>query len=430
MSINLEVAPEWRGDLDSAGVRLAEPWRGDGRPLRAAVVVPPYFDVPPAAYGGVEAVVADLVDGLVELGHQVYLIGAGRPGTNARFIPVWDDTVSERLGDPYPEVMHALAVRRAVQRLAAEEGLDVVHEHTFAGPLNAPVYAGLGLPTVVTVHGPVDRDLLRFYSELGPDVSLVAISHRQRVLATDLNWISTVHNALSLETWPYRTAKEDFVLFLGRFHPNKAPHVALDAAHAAAMPLILAGKCAEPLEKDYFDSEVRPRLTDTDQVFGVADATAKRDLLSRARCLLFPVQWEEPFGMVMIEAMACGTPVVALRAGAVPEVVEHGVTGLICDTPEELPDALRRVSAIDPAACRAHVAARFSAHEMALGYERAYRAALCGSRAGLDGAVGSRAGLGDLAALGGLRRLGAVRASRSAQSASQSAVPRWPAVGQ
>jgi glycosyltransferase involved in cell wall biosynthesis len=396
--------------------RRKEPQRIGGRPLRIALVVPPYFDVPPAAYGGVEAVVADLADGLVARGHQVYLLGAGKPGTTANFVPTWDTTVPEQLGEPYPEFMNAIATRRAVERLAVEVGLDVVHDHTLSGPLNAPAYAALGLPTVVTVHGPVDAEMLRYYRELGDDLSLVAISHRQRVLAAELNWVGTVHNALRLETWPFRAEKEDFALFLGRFHPNKAPHLALEAAHAAGLPLVLAGKCAEPAEKQYFAREVEPRLTDSDQVFGVADAVAKRDLLSRARCLLFPVQWEEPFGMVMIEAMACGTPVVALRGGAVPEVVQHGVTGLICDTPDELPAALSDVTRIDPAACRAHVAARFTAQELARGYERAYWAALTGQvRRGRDGrsrdAVGlrSRVTLADVAALGDVRQLSPVR---------------------
>jgi glycosyltransferase involved in cell wall biosynthesis len=401
-----------------------------------ALVVPPYFDVPPAAYGGVEAVVADLADGLVDAGHEVYLIGAGRPGTGATFVPVWDRTVPERLGEPYPEIMHALAARRAVQRLAAEAGLDVVHEHTFSGPLNAAEYARLGLPTVVTVHGPVDGDMHRLYAELGREVSLVAISHRQRALAAELNWVGTVHNALRLETWPYRAGKDRYALFLGRFHPDKAPHLALDAAHAAGLPLVLAGKCAEPLERQYFDREVRPRLTDTDRVFGVADATAKRDLLSRARCLLFPVQWEEPFGMVMIEAMACGTPVVALRAGAVPEVVEHGVTGLVCDTVEELPAALAKVTAIDPASCRAHVAARFTAQQMAHGYELAYRSALTGQPMP-DGNLALRSRvrpITDLSALGTFHQLDPVRAPLAAPAIAPAIAPaavrRWPAVGQ
>ncbi|TVT07854.1 glycosyltransferase family 4 protein [Amycolatopsis bartoniae] len=361
----------------------------DTGPLRVALVVPPYFDIPPHAYGGVEAVVADLADALVARGHSVTLVGAGRPGTRARFVPVWDRTVPELLGEPYPEVMHAIAARRAVQRLAATEGLDVVHDHTLAGPLNAPAY---GVPTVVTVHGPVGPDMERYYRELGDDVHLVAISDRQRELAPGLNWTATVHNGLRLADWPFRAEKDDYALFLGRFHPDKAPHLALEAAHAAGLRLVLAGKCAEPVEKEYFEREVKPRLTATDHVFGVADADAKRELLANARCLLFPIQWEEPFGMVMIEAMACGTPVVALRSGAVPEVVVDGVTGLVLDDPAGLPRALHDVRDLDPAACRAHVAAHFDVRGLGAGYERAYRRAVEVSTlrrdyAGLDSAL-------------------------------------------
>lgn len=342
-----------------------------------ALVVPPYFDVPPAAYGGVEAVVADLADTLVERGHTVTLIGAGRPGTKAAFLPVWEHTVPDRLGEPFPEVIHAAVSRRAVQRLAeGRAGLDIVHDHTLSGPLNAPAYAALGLPTVVTMHGPVDDDLHRYYGALGTDVQMVAISDRQRALAPDLNWAGTVHNALRVDTWPYQPEKAEYALFLGRFHPTKAPHLALEAAHAAGLPLILAGKCAEPVEQAYFERAVRPRLTSADQVYGVADAAAKRELLAGARCLLFPVQWEEPFGMVMIEAMACGTPVVALRGGAVPEVVVDGLTGFIRDHPDELPAALARVDEIDPLACRDRVERHFSVTKLAAGYEAAYRVAL------------------------------------------------------
>ncbi len=350
------------------------------RPLKVILVSPPYYPVPPDGYGGVEAVLADLADSLVARGHSVTLLGVGEPRTSADFVPVWDRTFADQLGEVYPEVAHAAAVRREVARIAATNGVDLVHDHTFAGPLNAPVYANLGIPTVVTVHGPVDPEPREYYRLLGRDVSLVAISDRQRELAPELNWVATVHNALRLDTWPFQTEKQDYALFLGRFHPNKAPHLALEAAHAAGLPLVLAGKCSEPLEKEYFDREVKPRLRSTDHVFGVADATAKRRLLAGARCLLFPIQWEEPFGMVMIEAMACGTPVVALRGGAVPEVVEHGVTGFICEQPDELPDALRRVGDLDPAACRARVADRFTEAQLGAGYEAAYRRVLAATK--------------------------------------------------
>lgn len=368
-------------------------------PLRIVLVAPPYFDVPPTGYGGVEAVVADLADALVARGHQVTLLGAGRAGTAARFVPLWDRTLPDRLGQPYPEVMNALKVRRAVACIAAADGIDIVHDHTFAGPLNAPAYRGLGITTVVTVHGPIDDDLYPYYRELGDEVGLIAISDRQRELAPDLNWVGRVHNALRVQDWPFRADKQDYALFLGRFAPYKGAHLAVRAAHEAGIPLVLAGKCDEPAEKAYFEQEVRPLLTDSDHFFGPADAVSKRKLLAGARCLLFPVLWEEPFGMVMIEAMACGTPVVALRGGAVPEVVIDGVTGLIGDRPAELPAAIERAASLDPAACRRHVAANFGVAQFGSGYEQIYQqlapAGICTSadtdgRATMQGAYLSR----------------------------------------
>ncbi|HNF05546.1 MAG: glycosyltransferase family 4 protein [Mycobacterium sp.] len=340
--------------------------------LRIVQIAPPFFDVPPKGYGGVETVLADLVEALVARGHDVTLLGAGEPGTPARFVPLWEHTVPDRLGEPYPEVMHALKVRKAIADIAAADGIDVVHDHTFAGVLNAPVYRMLGLPTVVTVHGPIDEDLHAYYHALRDDVALVAISDRQRELAPDLNWVGRVHNALRVHDWPLRAEKDDYVLFLGRFAPYKGAHLALRAAHEAGVPLVLAGKCSEPSEQTYFDQEIRPLLSDSDHEFGEADAESKRKLLARARCLLFPIRWEEPFGMVMIEAMACGTPVVALRAGAVGEVVVDGVTGLICEQPTELADAIRKSSGLDPHACRRHVATKFDVGQLAAGYERIY----------------------------------------------------------
>jgi glycosyltransferase involved in cell wall biosynthesis len=345
----------------------------DDAHLRVALVVPPYFQVPPLAYGGIEAVVADLADALVDNGHSVTIVGSGPPGgTKARFEQVWDRLAPERLGQIYPELMNALLTRRAIAALAGK--IDVVHDHTYSGPLNADTYARWGLPTVVTMHGPSsDPDLRSFYAALGDSIHMVAISERQRSLAPELNWVATVPNALHIDQWPFRDRKRDYALFLGRFSPDKGAHTALDAAHAAGRRLVLAGKCGEPAEKAYFDAEIKPRLLPDDVVFGVADAQEKRILLANARCLLFPVQWEEPFGMVMIEAMACGTPVVALRAGAVAEVVVDGVTGLICESPSGLAAAINAIESIDPVACRAHVAANFSARGLAEGYANAYR---------------------------------------------------------
>jgi glycosyltransferase involved in cell wall biosynthesis len=354
---------------------------GPADSLRIMQVAPPYFDVPPTGYGGVEAVVADLADTLLARGHQVTVFGAGKPGTAARFVSLWDRTIPDRLGEPYPEIMHALKVRNAVIQIAATGRVDVVHDHTFAGVLNAPTYRGLGLPTVATVHGPIDEDLYPYYRELGDDVALVAISDRQRELAPDLNWVGRVHNALQVERWPFQPDKSNYALFLGRFAPYKGAHLAVQAAHQAGIPLVLAGKCNEPPEKAYFDQQVRPLLTGDDHVFGEADAVSKRKLLAGARCLLFPIQWEEPFGIVMIEAMACGTPVVALRGGAVAEVIADGLTGLICERPTELPAAIEQVATLDPHACRRHVSANFSVEQLGTGYEQIYHQLLAGNTA-------------------------------------------------
>ncbi|GAA1368094.1 glycosyltransferase family 4 protein [Catellatospora chokoriensis] len=365
-------------------------------PLKIAIVAPPYFDVPPAAYGGIEAVLADLSNALVDLGHRVTVIGAGRDGTKARFWQVWERAVPERLGEPGPEIIYATLTRRVVENLAAAGEVDVVHDHTFAGPLNAPAYDAMGLPTIATVHGPVDSELRGYYQTLDRDLSLVGISQRQRSLAPELNWIGVVHNGLRPADWPFQREKKDYALFLGRFNADKGAHTAVLAAHEAGLPLILAGKCAEPAEKKYYAEQVEPLLGPNDQMIGIADATLKRELLANARCLLFPVQWEEPFGMVMIEAMVCGTPVVALRGGAVPEVVEHGVSGFICEDRAELPAALRAASELDPAECREQVVRRFSDQRMAVGYVQAYRAALADRRrprtAGRNGRPAVRAG--------------------------------------
>lgn len=351
-------------------------------PLRIVLVAPPYFDIPPKAYGGTEAVVADLADSLTARGHRVTVLGAGNPRIAARFVPLWERTIPDRLGQPYPEVMHALKVRRAIADIADREGgIDLIHDHTFAGPLNVPAYRELGVPTVVTVHGPIDEDLYPYYRELGHDVGLIAISDRQRELAPDLNWIGRVHNALRIHDWPFKREKGDYALFLGRFAPYKGAHLAIQAADRAGIRLVLAGKCDEPSEKAYFEEQVRPLLNENDEVFGEADAIAKRELLANARCLLFPIQWEEPFGMVMIEAMACGTPVVALRGGAVPEVIVDGVTGVICEDPAELPAAIERTADMDPAECRRHVAANFDIERFGSGYEQIFRGVVDGSMA-------------------------------------------------
>jgi glycosyltransferase involved in cell wall biosynthesis len=338
--------------------------------IHIAMVAPPYFNVPPNAYGGIEIVVADLVDALVARGHKVTLIGAGNHGTRAqRFYPTCDIGPADQLGEAMPEIIHTARVASILEAL----DVDVIHDHTMAGPLMA---RGRLTPTVVTAHGPVNGDFRELYRSLGDTVQLVAISAAQRSSAPDLAWSGTVHNAVRSDTFPFRTVKDDYAVFLGRFHPEKAPHLAIDAARAAGLPIVLAGKCSEPAERAYFSREIEPRIGRDVTIYGIANAVAKRRLLSRAACLVFPICWEEPFGLVVIEAMACGTPVVALGRGSVPELIVPGQTGIVVDDPDDLPEGILQARELEPAVCRKHVEAGFTVEVMAEGYEDVYRRAL------------------------------------------------------
>ncbi|NTV39881.1 MAG: glycosyltransferase family 4 protein [Demequinaceae bacterium] len=333
------------------------------------MVAPPWFELPPRGYGGTEAVVASLVDQLVLRGHEVTLVASGRHGTKAQhYVQTYAEPPSERLGiDAMPELVLAAEAGRALEGLS----LDVVHDHSAAGPLLA---RGRLAPTVTTMHGPVSGDNWGYFSRLGTTIDIVAISDAQRAQAPGLNWVGTVHNAIDVASFPLREKKGDAVLWIGRFCPDKGAHLAIHIARKAGRRIVLAGKLNEPAERDYFDREVRPLLASDTEYVGEADATLKRELFANASCLLCPIQWEEPFGMVLIEALACGTPVVATRRGSVPEIVRDGRTGFIADDIDGLFDAIQRVDEIDPLACRRDAEQRFDLPVMAAGYEHIYRA--------------------------------------------------------
>ncbi len=355
-----------------------------GRLLRIAMVAPPWYTIPPAGYGGIETVVAALVDQLVARGHQVTLLSSGEHRTAAQHaIRVFDEPPSELLGQPLPELVAAATLARALRELE----VDVVHDHSLAGPLLA---AGHRVPTLATMHNPVTGLMGEYYRRLGNAVHLVAISEAERRSAPDLNWVGTVHNAVDVPSFPYRDRKDDYILWLGRYSPDKGAHVAIDAARRLGRRIVVVGTSTEPSHHDYFEAEIRPRLGPDVDCVGEADITLKRDLLAGARCLAFPILWDEPFGMVMIEALACGTPVAAIARGSVPEVIEDGVTGALAGGPDDFADALVRTDEIDPAACRAAAEARFDLPVMAGGYERLYRLLGDGSRSVLGAASDTR----------------------------------------
>jgi len=314
--------------------------------MRIALVAPPWYAVPPRGYGGIEALVAGLADGLVARGHEVLLVSAGRNGTLAEGVSTLEEPAEALLGDEAVSLLHSRRVEHALR----DFGPDVVHDHTLPGLLAAEYRPW---PTVATVHGAPAGP----YGELlrtSGHVHLVAISHAQRRSAPSLPWAATVHNGIAVRSYPFSPSKDDYLLFLGRMDPEKGLVEAIDVAERAGVPLVIAARLHGRHEEEYFSSYVRPRLGPNVEYVGEAGFEQKCDLLSRARALLFPLQWDEPYGLVVAEAQACGTPVLSLRRGAIPELVEHGRTGWLMDHHDALVGAVARVDDLDPRDCRQH----------------------------------------------------------------------------
>lgn len=322
--------------------------------------------------------VATLVGGLSERGHDVTLVAAGEDRTNATFAPTFPSP-PDGLGGPDTMAIELVHAQRTSERLRAGD-YDVVHDHSAVGPLFAP---HRDCPTVVTVHGPVQGWMKQVYRSLR-SVYLVAISNAQRATSPELPWIATVYNGIDVASFPLVEEKEDYLVFLGRMNPEKGVAEAIEVARRIGRKLLIAAKCDEEAEERYFEEWVRPNLGDHAVFVGDVDGRQKRELLGRAAALLFPIRWEEPFGLVMIEAMASGTPVLATRRGSVPEVVDDGVTGFVCDDLDAMVDVFPGVASLTPARIRERAFDRFDGSRMTDGYEAAYRATIEASHRGKD----------------------------------------------
>jgi glycosyltransferase involved in cell wall biosynthesis len=336
--------------------------------MRIAMLAPAWFAVPPTRYGGIEWVVSILADGLVERGHEVTLFAAGESQTKAHLVTSYDEAPSYRIGMSLPDLHHALTC------LERGEEFDLVHDHS--GPLAAALGGAIRVPFCHTVHGPLTGEPGAVYSQIGavcPSVRLISLSQNQRSPLPGLNWLATVHNAIDLDSYPFDAGDDGYLLFLGRMSPDKGAHNAVRIAQAAGLPLRLAGKMHDAEERDHFDHHVRPHLGGDIEYLGEVTHDEKVALLQRARLTLFPIQWPEPFGLVMVESMACGTPVLATRQGAVPEVVWDGVSGAVEDTVDGLIERLPETAALDRERVRADAESRFSASRMVEEYERAYQ---------------------------------------------------------
>jgi glycosyltransferase involved in cell wall biosynthesis len=336
--------------------------------MKIAQIAPPWFAVPPLGYGGIELVVALLADGLAEHGHDVTLFASGGSQTKATLVsPMIDPPDSALLGNVWFDTYHAVS-----SYLAIADEFDVVHDHSgIVGPAMSAIRGG-GPPVVHTLHGPWTEPSRRLYGLLDDYVHLVAISEAQRADNPDVRYAGVVHNGIKLDDYEYRDKKDDFLVYIGRANPDKGPSLAIEVARRAGLPLAMVVKKNEPFERTYWDEIVAPMLNDEVEVYEAVSHETKVDLLARARAMIFPIQWPEPFGLVMAEAMACGTPVVACPAGAAVELVENGVTGYLRDSIDDLVDAVASVGNCSPLACRERVAVNFSAESMVTGYERLF----------------------------------------------------------
>ncbi len=336
--------------------------------VRIAQIAPVWFTVPPRGYGGIELVVSLLADGLADRGHDVTLFASGGSQTKAELVSAMEEPPDAALlGNVWFDAYHALS-----SYLHTAE-FDVVHDHSgIIGPALGALLGGTP-PVVHTLHGPWSEPSRRYYALLHERVHLVAISAAQRADNPSIRYAGTVHNGIDLDEYPLLDEKDDFLVYIGRANPEKGPTVAIEVARRAALPLAMIVKRNEPFERAYWDEMVAPALNDEVEVYEHLSHEAKTDLLSRARAMVFPIQWPEPFGLVMVEAMACGTPVVACPAGAAVELVEEGVTGFLRDSIDDLAAAVGRVRECSPVACRERVARHFSAAAMVEGYEEIYR---------------------------------------------------------
>jgi glycosyltransferase involved in cell wall biosynthesis len=338
--------------------------------MRIAVLSPVWFAVPPSGYGGIEWVVSLLADGLADAGHDVTLFASGDSRTKAQLDYVFEEAPSELIGKSLPELMHGLAC------FDRAGDFDVINDHS--GPSMIPLGGLVETPVLHTVHGPLDGDPGRVYeglAHLAPNVGLISISLNQRRPKPELNWAGNCPNALDLQLYPCHPHRGEYLLFLGRMSPDKGAHRAIWVAKETELPLKLAGKKQDPKEHRYFQELVEPHLVDGIEYLGEVTHGEKVELLQNARATLFPIEWEEPFGLVMIESMACGTPVIATHHGAVPEVIEDGVSGIIVDAYREMPAALDRADQLDPLECRRYVEERYAPERMVENYLRVYEAA-------------------------------------------------------
>lgn len=336
--------------------------------MRIAQVAPLIESVPPKAYGGTERVVSYLTEALVDMGHEVTLFASGDSHTRAKLVPVVDRALRLHPAKPDPVIWHTLMVDR-VRELC--EQFDVIHYHV--DTVHLPMAVRCAVPSLSTLHGRLDLPDLKPLFQRFSRHPLVSISNDQRKPLAHANWAGTVHHGLPLDLYSFHPKAQDYFAFVGRISPEKRCDRAIAIALACNTPLRIAAK-VDRADLDYFNQMIEPLLDHPLVTFvGEIGDGDKNDFIGNARALLMPIDWPEPFGLVMIEALACGTPVIAYGHGAVPELIEDGKTGFIVNDQQQAIAAARDIGRIDRAGCRETFERRFAASVMARKYLEIYR---------------------------------------------------------
>ena len=340
--------------------------------MKIAQIAPIIERVPPKKYGGTERVVSALTEELIRRGHEVTLFASGDSVTKARLVSVYPKALREaRMKDLYgSNIWSLLSIGSAYER---QDEFDIIHDHN--GYLSAPAANIARTPVVETLHGPITFEVKRIFTALRKPF-LVTISEAQGAPAPDLHFAGNVYNGLPMKNYPFSNDHDGYLLFVGRISNEKGVHFAIQVAQELDIPLILAAKL-EGIDRPYYHEYVEPFLSEQIRWIGEVDEAERNRLMSRAMCFLHPANWPEPFGLTLIEAMACGAPVVAFDRGSIPEIVQHRRTGFVVHTTDEMIDAVESIrqgtSRIDRKRCRLHALKSFSAEKMAEGYEAIYR---------------------------------------------------------
>ncbi len=334
--------------------------------MRIAQLAPVQESVPPPRYGGTELVVSVLTEELVRRGHEVTLFASGDSVTSARLRYVCPSSLRTATDivnhQPYEWAHVGFALESANE-------FDIIHNHQ--GELAMAMSNIVTTPMLTTIHNPVTKDLSVVWRQYDGFYNTVSKAAKRGM--PDKNYVGAIYNSINVSSYPYSEEKDDYLLFVGRMSKDKGPHLAIEVARRLGKKLIMAAKVGLE-DVDHYNNVVKPMIDGKQVVYiGEADAQTKKQLYAKASCLIFPIIWNEPFGLVLVEAMACGTPVVSFKYGAAPEIIEHGKTGYLVDESDEMIKAVLEIDKIDPSECRRHVERNFDAPRLADDYLAAYQ---------------------------------------------------------